>query len=243
VQNVCMRRSGAAHVPIFLFMPASHSVLQTESFATADIKFAYQDGSMLVINKPSGLLSVPGRGSDKQDCASSRVQALFADALIVHRLDMATSGLMVMARGIEAQRQLSIAFRDRAVCKRYIALVAGHVKSAEGLIDLPLMADWPNRPRKKVDLENGKPSITRYTVLQYNARDDMTRVALEPVTGRSHQLRVHMQALGHAIVGDALYASELVRDQSPRLMLHAQSLIVPHPLTAERMCFISEAPF
>ncbi len=201
----------------------------------------YADDHLVVADKPSGLLSVPGRGPDKQDCLVVRVQAEFADALTVHRLDMATSGLIVLGRGPEAQRRLSIAFSDRQVEKRYVAVVAGTLGTDAGEVDLPLITDWPNRPRQMVDHDIGKPSLTRYRVV---AREqDRTRVELEPVTGRSHQLRVHMMALGHPIVGDALYAPPEIAAESERLLLHAEHLVVPHPETGVKMAFVSAAPF
>jgi tRNA pseudouridine32 synthase/23S rRNA pseudouridine746 synthase len=202
----------------------------------------HADASCLVVEKPAGLLCVPGRGPDKQDCLAARMQALYPDALVVHRLDMATSGLWLMARGADAQRSLSRAFADRAVSKRYIAVAAGRLQ-ADGWqqIDLPLAADWPNRPRRIVDAVNGKPSLTRWRVLEAGA--DTTRLALEPVTGRSHQLRVHLQALGHPILGDALYAPPEVAEASPRLLLHASELVFTHPESGAPMAFSSPSPF
>ena len=196
---------------------------------------------MVVADKPAGLLSVPGRGADKQDCLVARVQAEFPDALTVHRLDMATSGLIVLGRGAEAQRALSIAFSERRVEKRYVAVVAGHVTADEGEVDLPLITDWPNRPKQMIDHDIGKPSLTRYRVV---ARDtDRTRVELEPVTGRSHQLRVHMMALGHPILGDIFYAPPEIAELSDRLLLHAERLTVPHPETDMKMTFTSTPAF
>ncbi|HEY9105665.1 MAG TPA: pseudouridine synthase [Roseateles sp.] len=179
----------------------------------------HADDRLVVIDKPSGLLSVPGR--TEADCASARVQALYPDTLVVHRLDQATSGLLLFARGVDAQRALSAHFAERRVDKLYIAIVAGHLEG-EGLIDLPLAADWPNRPRQQVDLARGKPSQTRWRVLGHEGGN--TRVALEPLTGRSHQLRVHMAQLGHAMLGDALYAAPDIAAASPRLLLHASEL-------------------
>lgn len=204
----------------------------------------YADASLLVYAKPSGLLAVPGRGPDKQDCLSARVQARYPDALIVHRLDMATSGLMLLARGQEAQRALSRAFAERVVQKRYIALVAGRLETAPegwGSIDLPILLDWPNRPLRIVDPVQGKPSLTRWRVLGYEGGN--TRVELEPVTGRSHQLRVHLRALGHPILGDALYAPAEVQAMAPRLLLHACSLSLAHPASGDELRFESPAPF
>jgi tRNA pseudouridine32 synthase/23S rRNA pseudouridine746 synthase len=181
----------------------------------------HADDRLVVIDKPAGLLSVPGR--TEPDCASARVQALYADALIVHRLDQATSGLLLLARGAQAQRELSADFAERRVGKVYIAVVSG-ILEGEGLIDLPVGADWPNRPRQQVDVERGKPSQTRWRVLGHEGPH--TRVALEPLTGRSHQLRVHLAHLGHAILGDTLYASPSIAAASPRLLLHASELHV-----------------
>jgi tRNA pseudouridine32 synthase/23S rRNA pseudouridine746 synthase len=199
-----------------------------------------------VLDKPSGLLSVPGRGTDKQDCLAARVQARYPDALIVHRLDMATSGLMVMARGPSAQRELSKAFAARAVKKRYIAVVAGRLQAPPqgwGMIDLPIIVDWPNRPLRIVDHQLGKPSLTRWRVLGHDEAGQTTRVELEPITGRSHQLRVHLREVGHPILGDALYAPAAVQALSPRLLLHAWSLRFTHPVTGESLVFEQPAPF
>lgn len=201
----------------------------------------YADDHMLVAVKPADLLSVPGRGEANQDCLISRLQMAYADALTVHRLDMATSGLMVFGRGAAAQRALSMAFADRQVAKSYAAIVAGEVQAMSGEVDLPLITDWPNRPRQMVDHTIGKPSLTRYRVLSRG--EGTTRVQLEPVTGRSHQLRVHMQALGHPILGDVFYAPPEVVALSPRLLLHAETLELPHPASGERMRFQSAAPF
>ena len=199
------------------------------------------DDDCIVVDKPSGLLSVPGRGAHLQDCAASRVQAMFGDALVVHRLDMATSGLMLFARGIDAQRTLSRAFAQREVHKRYVAVVHGHLLQTQGEIDLPLIADWPNRPLQKVDRENGKPSTTRYRVVDTKA--ERSRVELEPVTGRAHQLRVHLLAIGHPIVGDALYAPPEVLAGADRLLLHAASLRFAHPASGAAIAIESTVPF
>lgn len=197
----------------------------------------YSDASLLVANKPAGLLAVPGRGEDKQDCLSARIQQQFPDALVVHRLDMATSGLMLFARGVAMQRRLSEMFRERAVEKRYQAVVAGRLDAA-GEVDMPIAADWPNRPRRKIDAKLGKPSLTRYRLLAHEA--GTSRVELEPVTGRTHQLRVHMAAIAHPILGDALYGDV---SSAPRLLLHACSLSFAHPLSGEPLTLVNEAPF
>jgi tRNA pseudouridine32 synthase/23S rRNA pseudouridine746 synthase len=210
------------------------------------IEVLYIDDTLLVVDKPSGLLAVPGRGADKQDCLSARVQARYPDALIVHRLDMATSGLMVMARGAAVQRALSQAFAAREVNKRYIAVVSGRLEAPLeewGVIDLPIIVDWPNRPLRMVDHQIGKPSLTRWRVLGYDATGSNTRVELEPVTGRSHQLRVHLRELGYPILGDALYAPPAVQAMASRLLLHAGSLGFTHPLTGEYLAFECPVPF
>jgi tRNA pseudouridine32 synthase/23S rRNA pseudouridine746 synthase len=206
----------------------------------------FADDTLLVFDKPSGLLAVPGRGADKQDCLAARVQVRYPDALIVHRLDMATSGLMVMARGPVTQRALSKAFAAREVRKRYIAVVAGRLAPPPddwGIIDLPIVVDWPNRPRRIVDHQVGKPSLTRWRVLESGGCDSSTRIELEPVTGRSHQLRVHLRELGHPILGDTLYAPPDVQAQAGRLLLHACTLNFVHPLSGVALAFESPVPF
>ncbi len=202
----------------------------------------YRDDSLIVVNKPAGLLAVPGRGVDKQDCLASRVQAEFPDALVVHRLDMATSGLLLFARGAEMQRRLSHLFREREIQKRYVAVVAGRVELSSGEIDLPLVGDWQNRPLQKVDFATGKPSLTRYSLLAHDAATDTSRVQLEPATGRTHQLRVHMAASGHPILGDALYGKH-AKCMAERLLLHASALSFAHPLSGEPLMLASEPPF
>lgn len=205
----------------------------------------YVDEHLLVLEKPAGLLAVPGRGADKQDCLSARAQRLWPDALVVHRLDMATSGLFVMARRLPMQRALGRAFEERAVAKRYEAVASGllGVPGERGRIDLPLAADWPNRPLQKVDAVHGKPSVTEWEVLAHDVAGQTTRVALWPLTGRSHQLRVHLLAIGHPIVGDALYAPPQVRARAARLLLHAAALRLAHPATGEPLVFESTVPF
>ncbi|MFN3715387.1 MAG: RluA family pseudouridine synthase [Thiobacillus sp.] len=211
----------------------------------SDIVLHYADAALLVFDKPAGLLSVPGRGPDKADCLAARAQAQYADALIVHRLDRDTSGLIVMARGAEIHRVLSRAFAERRVGKRYVAVVAGRLAPPAdwATIDLPLVCDWPRRPLQKIDFESGKPSVTRWRVAADGAGADTTRVELEPVTGRSHQLRVHLAALGHPILGDPLYAPAPFRRRSQRLLLHATRLAFPHPATGAPCVFESPPPF
>jgi tRNA pseudouridine32 synthase / 23S rRNA pseudouridine746 synthase len=203
----------------------------------------YQDEYLLVLNKPSGLLSVPGRGPEKADCLASRAQLRFPEALIVHRLDMETSGLIVMARSAEAHRQLSKMFEQRKVGKRYLAIVDGYLTPEQGEVAWPLITDWPNRPLQKIDLNHGKPSLTLYKRLHYNEDLNVSRVALEPLTGRSHQLRVHMLSLGHPILGDALYAPLAAQAKAPRLLLHAQFLSFSHPTTGVACEFEVDADF
>jgi tRNA pseudouridine32 synthase/23S rRNA pseudouridine746 synthase len=205
-----------------------------------DLPLLYLDDMLLAADKPAGLLAVPGRGPQRQDCLWSRVRAVAPDALVVHRLDQATSGVMLFACSVEAQRLLSAAFAERRVAKRYEAWVDGHLDGDAGTIDLPLAADWPLRPRQRVDRERGRPSLTHWRVLERDAVHVRTRLALEPVTGRSHQLRVHLAAIGHPIIGDALYAPHA---PGPRLLLHAFELRVPHPASGEMLTLRSKVPF
>lgn len=204
-----------------------------------DIPFI--DSHIVVLNKPAGLLSVPGRGPAHADCLLSRAERELGDLLVVHRLDMATSGLMLLARSKPAQSVLGRRFQVRQVEKCYLAMVAGAPPEEQGEIDLPLITDWPNRPRQKVDHEIGKPALTRYRVLQRGT--ERSRVQLEPHTGRSHQLRVHMQQLGCPILGDELYAGEAVRDASPRLLLHATRLQLDHPISNEPLDILCNPDF
>ena len=194
----------------------------------------HADDALLVLAKPAGLLSVPGRGADKQDCVSARAQQQWPGALVVHRLDMATSGLLLMARTAEVQRALGQAFAEREVEKRYQAIVQGDMAAPEsrdgwGDIELPIAADWERRPLRAIDHERGKPSHTRWRVLASDAAAQTTRVELSPITGRTHQLRVHLAAIGHAILGDALYADASTQARAPRLLLHATRLAFAHP--------------
>jgi tRNA pseudouridine32 synthase/23S rRNA pseudouridine746 synthase len=202
----------------------------------------HADAAILVLDKPSGLLAVPGKSTDPS--LSLLAQQVFPDALIVHRLDMSTSGLMVMARGPQAQRLLNAAFAERRVYKRYVAVASGDCRESEShdasewqTIDLPIMVDWPRRPLRKIDLELGKPSSTRWRTVRFDPALNATRLELEPLSGRSHQLRVHLQAIGHPIVGDSLYAPPDIAAASPRLLLHASELAFEHPQTGERVSF------
>lgn len=202
----------------------------------------YADEALLVVDKPAGLLSVPGRGADKADCLISRLQAEFADALAVHRLDMSTSGLLLVARGAAMHSALSRLFRERQVDKRYLAEVEGCLAADAGEIDLPLICDWPNRPRQIVDFVNGKHSLTRFRTISRDPAGRSSRVELEPVTGRSHQLRVHLASLGHPIFGDELYGSGSF-ESGERLRLHATDLRFTHPLSMLPLHFHCKAPF
>lgn len=206
----------------------------------------HADAAIVVLNKPPGLLSVPGRGEDKQDCLHTRVLAEYPDALVVHRLDMATSGLLVFARNKTVQRTLGDAFAAREVHKCYEAVVSGMVCTAQNdwqVIDLPIVVDWPNRPLRVIDPVHGKPSVTRMRRLGYRTQDNTSRVVLEPVTGRSHQLRIHMQAIGHSILGDTLYAPADVQAQAPRLLLHASRVAFRHPSSGTLVEFNCPAGF
>jgi tRNA pseudouridine32 synthase/23S rRNA pseudouridine746 synthase len=202
------------------------------------------DRHLLVLNKPPGLLSVPGKGLDKQDCLSLRVQNAYPEARVVHRLDMATSGLMLMARGPVMQAALSKLFETRAIHKRYVAVVDGQMDSGPDwqLTDLPIALDWPHRPLRIIHAD-GKASQTRWRALHYEPDTNTTRVELDPLTGRSHQLRVHLKALGHPILGDSLYAPEGVAVMAPRLLLHATGLQFTHPAEGDNVAFYSLPPF
>jgi len=201
----------------------------------------YRDEVIVVVNKPTMLLAVPGRGADKQDSVVSRLAVHYPGIREVHRLDWETSGVMLLARTPEAHRELSRQFREREVTKRYVAMVYGELAEKVGEIALPLRCDWPNRPRQMVDPEQGKPSLTRWRLLTVEAKS--SRVELTPVTGRSHQLRVHMMALGHPILGDRLYASAEALAQAKRLLLHAKQLSFHHPLSGNPLIIESPVPF
>lgn len=209
------------------------------------LRVQHADAHLLVIDKPAGLLSVPGRAPHLADCVEARAESEFPGARIVHRLDMDTSGVMVLARTPEAQRHLGLQFERRHASKTYLARVAGIPKAQAGEIDLPLMTDWPRRPRQKPDPQ-GRPALTRWELL---AREPdapprgAARLRLRPHTGRSHQLRVHLLAIGHPILGDALYADASVWIAAPRLQLHAESLSLRHPEDGRRVAFEAPAPF
>ena len=208
------------------------------------LRLIHLDDDLLVLNKPSGLLSVPGKGVGHDDCLEARAAALFPGARIVHRLDNATSGVMVLARNKKAHRHLSMQFERRHTAKIYIARVWGHVSDEAGRIDLPLICDWPNRPLQMVDMKRGKPSQTDWQVL---AREEgavkVTRLQLTPLTGRSHQLRVHLTALDHPILGDRFYAHGAALRAANRLQLHAATLTLRHPSDGRPLTFTAPCPF
>lgn len=205
------------------------------------IEVLHEDEHILVLNKQSGLLSVPGKALEHRDCLETRVQQRYSAALQVHRLDRGTSGVFIMALTKEAQRFLQQGFQRRLTEKHYVAEVFGVIEDDEGTIDLPLYTDWPNRPMQKVDHDIGKPALTHWSVLQRGEKT--TRVSLRPVTGRSHQLRVHLLELGYPIIGDEFYASDEALAMSDRLCLHAASLSLPHPQDKERVTFEAPCPF
>lgn len=204
------------------------------------LAIVHEDHEVLIVAKPAGLLSVPGKGEHLADCLLTRVQTVFPHALLVHRLDRDTSGVMVFALSPHAQRHLGLQFEKRQVKKIYMARVAGRVAEKTGVIDLPLSVDWPNRPKQMVDHENGRPAVTEWRVLKVN--DGESRLRLFPKTGRSHQLRVHCLAIGHPILGDPFYATGPARDH-PRLMLHSESLRFRHPDGGRSMTFTVKTPF
>lgn len=222
--------------PDFIYLPPMSPYLD----------IIYQDDDIVVLNKASGILSVPGRLPEHQDCLQNRVQRVLPTATVVHRLDMATSGIMIMALNKPAHVAISRQFEQRKTQKSYLARVWGLVKQNEGSVDLPLISDWPNRPKQKVDHENGKKSLTHYRVLSHNDSTDeqaSTFLELTPITGRSHQLRVHMLALGHPILGDRLYAPKEALSMRNRLQLHALNLSLFHPSTEQAITFNAPCPF
>ena len=200
----------------------------------------HQDAAIVVVDKPAGLLSVPGKLAGRQDCLITRLQAAHWDALTVHRLDCDTSGVIIFARTKQAQGFLGQEFEQRRAQKTYIARLQGRLDPDSGTVDLPLGSDWDYRPRQKVDPENGRPAVTDWQVIDRSATE--TRVRLTPHTGRSHQLRVHMLALGHPILGDQIYAPETRADHA-RLMLHAETLALHHPTTGDWVRFAAPVPF
>ncbi len=208
---------------------------------TTPLDILHVDAALIMVNKPSGLLSVPGRAEEHRDCLITRLQGEFPEALLVHRLDMDTSGLMIFARSKAAQRHICKQFENRQVAKTYVARVTGHPEQSGGTIDLPLIVDWPNRPLQMVDYERGKQAVTHWKVLSKDA--DTTLVELHPETGRSHQLRVHMKAMGYPIIGDRFYAPKDIANLSPRLLLHAEKITFIQPDSGTPVCFQSPHPF
>ncbi len=207
-----------------------------------DLVIVYEDDDLVVIEKPAGLLSVPGRLPEHQDSAYLRVLAQFPQAKITHRLDMATSGILMFAKHRDAEVAVSKMFQARTVDKHYIALVQGQL-DAEGSVEVPLITDWENRPRQIVHFELGKPAKTLYQALSYDIETDITRVLLTPITGRSHQLRVHMQYIGHPITGDKLYHPEPTRSPLKRMALHASFLAFQQPLSGQSVAIHGRVPF
>ena len=207
-----------------------------------DLVIVYEDDDLVVIEKPAGLLSVPGRLPEHQDSAYLRVLAQFPQAKITHRLDMATSGILMFAKHRDAEVAVSKMFQARTVDKHYIALVQGQL-DAEGCVEVPLITDWENRPRQIVHFELGKPAKTLYQALSYDTETDITRVLLTPITGRSHQLRVHMQYIGHPITGDKLYHPEPTRSPLKRMALHASFLAFQQPLSGQSVAIHGRVPF
>jgi len=204
------------------------------------LRILHEDAAILVVDKPAGLLTVPGKLENRQDCLITRLQAARWDALTVHRLDCDTSGVIIFARTKQAQGFLGQEFEKRRAQKTYVARLLGRVEADQGTVDLPLGSDWEYRPRQKVDPVHGRPALTDWQVVERT--DHETRVRLSPHTGRSHQLRVHMLALGHPILGDQIYAADTSKAHA-RLMLHAESLSLHHPTTGDRMTFTAPAPF
>ncbi len=199
----------------------------------------YQDAAILVVDKPAGLLSVPGKLEGREDCLERRLRLKYPGSLLVHRLDCDTSGVMIFARNKAAQGFLGQEFEQRRAKKTYVARVYGALQGESGRVDAPLGADWPNRPRQMIDPVNGRPAVTDWQVIARS--DGETRVRLSPLTGRSHQLRVHMLSLGHPILGDPIYAEGW--PEAPRLMLHAESLGLHHPVSGEWVTFSAQVPF
>ena len=206
------------------------------------LDLVYCDDYIAVVNKPSGLLSVPGNQPQYYDSAMSRVKEKYGFCEPAHRLDMATSGILLFALSKAADRELKRQFREREPKKYYQALVWGHLEQDHGVVELPLICDWENRPRQKICFERGKRAVTFYDVLQ-RYPNNTTRVKLTPITGRSHQLRLHMLALGHPILGDKFYAHPQAKALSPRLCLHAESLQIQHPISGETMVFTAPVGF
>ncbi len=214
--------------------------MESYSPPTEPLEILHEDAELLIVNKPTGLLSVPGKGAHLADCLITRLQAIFPETLLVHRLDRDTSGVMVFARTAHAQRHLGLQFEKRMVKKTYVARVWGVPTEKSGLIDLPLIVDWPNRPKQKICHETGKSAQTEWKMLKDEG--ETARLRLFPKTGRSHQLRVHCLAMGHPILGDPFYATGEAR-AFDRLMLHAEELRLKHPDGGKSLKFRQAAPF
>ncbi|MDB6060544.1 MAG: pseudouridine synthase [Verrucomicrobiaceae bacterium] len=212
-------------------------------FCERQIRIVFADDDLVAVDKPYGLLSVPGRDPANRDCVPSRLRDEFGELRIIHRLDFDTSGLMLLARNAEAHRRVNRQFEQREVEKFYEALVWGLPTDDEGKIELPIIVDWPNRPRKIIDPVNGKHALTHYRVMERYAAENRARVELRPVTGRSHQLRVHLAEIGHPILGCPFYAHEAARNATDRLMLHARQLRITHPSSGEPILFEAPTPF
>lgn len=240
MRHFCQSQTFTKSIKYLHHLMNSHSTYNPPPHS--GLELIYSDKFLLAVSKPAGLLSVPGRGEDKADSLASRVQSEYPDALVAHRLDRDTSGLLIFPRGAKMHRQLSMMFEKREMQKRYVAVVLGKLEQLQGEIDLPLIVDWPNRPRHMVDAATGKPAQTRYQVLSCDAAANTTRVALEPITGRTHQLRVHMSAIGHPIVGDSLYGGN-ADGHAGRLLLHAHTLNFIHPVSGRTMELVSPLPF
>lgn len=206
-----------------------------------EVAILLEDESFLLVNKPRPLLSVPGKHPLNKDCLITRLLEDYPEARIVHRLDMNTSGIMVIALSKASHRNLSMQFEKRNIYKEYVAVLYGLVEKNQASIELPLICDWPNRPKQIVDHEVGKSALTHYEVLE--RRENKTRVLFKPVTGRSHQLRVHASEIGHPILGCRLYAHKKALAMSERLMLHASKLEFDHPVTGERVKGVCDVPF
>lgn len=215
----------------FIYQPPQHA-----------LQIIYEDDDLVIIDKPAGLLSVPGRLPEHHDSAYLRVVAMYPEARITHRLDMATSGILLFAKHRDAEVAVSKMFQARQVKKLYVALVQGEIDLA-GQVDLPLITDWENRPRQMVHFELGKPAQTFYERVDYDAQTDISRVHLTPITGRSHQLRVHMQAIGHPITGDKIYHPNPAQSPLGRMALHARDLEFKHPFHGNEVIVHAAAPF
>lgn len=218
-----------------------------ENRPDGEIVTLFENEALIVVHKPAWLLSVPGRGEDKQDSVYFRLAQHYPDLRAVHRLDWATSGVMVFAKHLEAQRHLNKQFAERETHKTYIACVYGKVPARDFFINLPMRCDWERRPRQIVDFYHGKSARTYVEVIDYLASDALhtpqTRLKLTPITGRSHQLRVHCAALGFPIVGDQLYAPQALAEQAPRLLLHAKRLVIKNPVDNQLLDISAPCPF